>query len=54
MSILPFACNSDLFPIDLQGWFIHNMNSTLKWTMSGVIFEHIGLEKGKIKLLNQQ
>jgi hypothetical protein len=52
VSKLPFACNCDLLPIDLQGRIIHNMNRTFKWTVSGVILEHIGLEKGTIKLLN--
>lgn len=47
LQILPFACNCDFLPIDLQGWIVHNINGSFKRTMGGVILEHIGLEKGE-------
>lgn len=42
---LPFACNWNFLPINLQGWLIHNLYGAFKWTMCRIILEHISLEQ---------
>lgn len=46
-NMIPFRCNLNPFPINLQYWLIHNLNCTLENSMCRVILKHVGLDKKK-------